>query len=351
MGQVVKYIVDHCSLTAGLILRPWAAWRAGFLRLRLAVMVAIPVAVFLTCSGADRQAPGAKESLTVRDIHIVQQPVVDSPPTTRAPAGRASPGSTQVNTPSYRPKPQPPVDHPGAPAAPTPGEPEMDASPPSADPGLQPPPGAGEQLQLKPLREVPGAGRRVALTFDDGPVPGWTELYLHALDTAGVSATFFMVGRQAEAHPALVKAVQAGGHQVASHSWRHADLSKAAQEEIEEDLQRAAVVLQNITGQPVKYFRPPYGAVGPNLIAAAANLELQMVTWNVDPRDWSRPPAEVIVQLVMSHVSDGSIILLHESLPGTLAALPVLIHKLRNQGYELVTISDLIASSLAAADR
>lgn len=351
MGQVVKYIVDHWSLTAGLMLRPWAAWRAGLLRLRLAMMVAVPLALLLLCSGADRQAAGAQGGPVGGNIHTIQQPPVDPAPATRPPAGGASPERGTDDHPSPPPTPRPPVDHHGSQTAPAPGEPERDVSPPGADAGVEPPPGRGGQFKGQPVREVPGAGRRVALTFDDGPVPGWTERYLRALKAAGTPATFFMVGRQAEANPALVKAVQAGGHQVASHSWRHADLSKAAQEEIEEDLLRTATVLQAITGQPVEYFRPPYGAVGPNLIAAAAKLELIMVTWNIDPRDWSRPAPEVITEHVMSRVGDGSIILLHESRPGTLAALPRLIERLRSQGYELVTVSDLIASSLAAAAR
>jgi len=331
------------------MLQPWAAWSAGLLRLRLAVVAALPLVLLFLCSGADRQAAGAQGGAVGGKIHTIHQPPVDPAPATPSPAGGASSGRGTGGHPSSPPTPRPPVEDHGAPAAPTPGEPERDVSPPGADAGVEPPPGIGGQFKGQPVREVPGAGRWVALTFDDGPVPGWTERYLRALEAAGAPATFFMVGRQAEAYPALVKAVQAGGHQVASHSWRHADLSKATREAIEEDLLRTATVLQAITGRPVEYFRPPYGAVGPNLMAVAAKLELKMVTWNIDPRDWSRPAPEVIIEHVMSRIGDGNIILLHESLSGTLAALPRLIERLRSQGYELVTVSDLMTCSSAAA--
>ncbi|PRR76178.1 polysaccharide deacetylase family protein [Neomoorella humiferrea] len=196
----------------------------------------------------------------------------------------------------------------------------------------------------RPLRQVPNAGRRVALTFDDGPFPRWTERYLAVLAATKTPATFFLVGRQAQAFPQLVQAVLTGGHEVASHSWRHANLSKVPFKEAQADLRQAAFVLEEISGGQIKYFRPPYGALSDDLLTAATELKLKTVTWNIDPRDWSNPGPDAIVKNVMNNVRDGSIILLHEGHPGTLAALPLLVKRLREKGYELVTVSELMAA-------
>jgi peptidoglycan/xylan/chitin deacetylase (PgdA/CDA1 family) len=208
---------------------------------------------------------------------------------------------------------------------------------------MTPPDGDQSGRNPRILRQVPAAGHRVALTFDDGPFPEWTPRYLTALAAIKTPATFFMVGRQAEAHPELVQAVLAGGHELGNHSWRHANLSKVTRQEALADLNRAAAVLEKISGRPVKYFRPPYGAISPDLLAAAATQGALTVTWNIDPRDWTNPGPPAIIKNVMANVQDGSIILLHERHPGTLAAVPLLVKELRAKGYELVTLSELLA--------
>ncbi|KYH32705.1 polysaccharide deacetylase family protein [Neomoorella mulderi] len=309
MSQAGKYVVGHWPWVARIGKHPRAAWPEALLRLGHLVTIAALMVVVTTIGGAGWQQAG------------VTGPALASPPVTgpyQLAGGKPGLSITPVKpvavAPITPPRPAPPV-------------PEPEPKP-----------------VLQPLRQVPGAGHRVALTFDDGPFPRWTERYLTVLAATRTPATFFMVGRQVEAHPELVRAALDGGHEVASHSWRHANLGKASQAEAEADLRQAAAVLEKISGRPVKYFRPPYGAMGPNLLVAAARLGTPIVTWSVDPKDWSNPGPRAIVLRVMANVRDGSIILLHEGHPGTLVALPLLIKELRGKGYELVTVSELIAS-------
>ncbi|WP_406677711.1 polysaccharide deacetylase family protein [Moorella sp. ACPs] len=320
MSQAGKFVVGHWPWVARIGRCPRAAWPVALLRLGYLVAIAALMVVVTTIGGAGWLQAGTAG------------PEISSPPS-------LEPYQMAGGNPGMSIAPVEPVAVPPPPPRPAPAAPE---------PGPKP--------FLQPLRQVPGAGHRVALTFDDGPFPQWTGRYLAVLAATRTPATFFMVGRQAEAYPELVRAALDGGHEIASHSWRHANLGKVTRAEAEADLRQAAAVLEKISGRPVKYFRPPYGAMGPNLLAAAAGLGTPIVTWSVDPRDWSNPGPGAIVRHVLANVRDGSIILLHEGRPGTLVALPLLIKGLRDKGYELVTISELIArgektgNSTAAAE-
>ncbi|MDN5346723.1 MAG: hypothetical protein PWP65_287 [Clostridia bacterium] len=199
--------------------------------------------------------------------------------------------------------------------------------------------------QSTPLRSGSRAGRMVALTFDDGPFPMWTEKYMQVLAREKVNATFFLVGSQVKEHPELASALVSAGHEVASHSWRHARLARMKKEdEVVSDLREANTALEKATGKPVKLFRPPYGDWNPALLQLANGLGLKVVTWNVDPRDWTNPERGKLVGHILEKTEPGSIIVLHEGRPNTLAALPEIIAGLRRKGLELVTISSLISS-------
>ncbi|WP_109207963.1 polysaccharide deacetylase family protein [Moorella sp. Hama-1] len=337
MSQVVKYVVECWAWGSRVIRQPWRPdWPALILRLEQLAALAGLIAVILTAGGdslarpaGNYHAPHGSYRLPGSYLATEASPsdtIASVAPVAIKPGAQAFPPST--------PNDQHPAEEPGGSA--TPG-----AAPPyQAQPATDPQP----QQNLQPLRQVAGAGHRVAITFDDGPFPAWTERYLKVLAAMGTRATFFMVGSQAAAHPDLVKAVLAGNNEVASHSWRHANLGKVSREAARDDLNQAATALAGITGQPVKYFRPPYGAMGPNLLAAAGDLHERTVTWSVDPRDWSNPGPSAVIKRVLANVHDGSIILLHEAHPGTLIALPELIKDLRERGYELVTVSELIAA-------
>jgi len=340
MGQVVKYVVGLCPWAGKIIKQPWPGWLEILLRVQQLGLVACLIILSLTFSGESWEAQdGATGNFGLMELSLQLLGGSHSPATPvgvqEEDAVFIEPAAGGQDLPSPEPELQPAV--PELPVEDNPGVSPHETAMPTNGPRLE----SGTPY----LRSVPGAGKRVAITFDDGPFPEWTERYLRVLEVTQTPATFFMVGKQAAGHPELVKVVLAGGHEVASHSWRHANLSKVSVADAEADLRRAATGLEQITGEPVKYFRPPYGALSPNLLDATKKTGAQTVNWSVDPHDWSNPGPQVIVQRVMASVHEGSIILLHEAHPGTLTALPILIKKLRYQGYELVTVSDLIASS------
>lgn len=142
----------------------------------------------------------------------------------------------------------------------------------------------------------------LALTFDDGPNPAWTPQLLDTLAAYNVKATFFMVGQFAEAQPELVRRVAAEGHLIGNHSWNHPNLAWTAKAEIETQLGRTCDTLAQITGQPVRFFRPPYGARRPHALKTARRLGMTPVTWNAMTDDWQEPSAEKIAASLMKKI-------------------------------------------------
>lgn len=198
-----------------------------------------------------------------------------------------------------------------------------------------------ESYSLDVLRGQSGSGKRIALTFDDGPDCDWTAKYLAILSEKNIPATFFFVGRLAAKNTDTVLAAVAAGHEIGVHSHTHRKLTGLGEAQIRQDLIDSATILNGITRQSVAYFRPPYGATNSRVTGVAHELGQTVVTWNVDPRDWETKDSREIVNRVLNQVRPGSIILLHEGKPQTLQALPTVIDRLHQEGYEFVTVSEL----------
>lgn len=143
----------------------------------------------------------------------------------------------------------------------------------------------------------------VALTFDDGPNPAWTPRLLEILARDGVCATFFLLGGHAQAEPALVRRIAAAGHLIGNHSWSHPNLAFSGRARIREELQQTRDILQQITGKPVRYFRPPFGARRPAALGVARELGMVPVLWNVMTSDWSDPSGERIGERLIARVT------------------------------------------------
>jgi len=141
---------------------------------------------------------------------------------------------------------------------------------------------------------APRSPGELALTFDDGPNPAWTPRLLDLLSQYGVKATFFLVGKFAEAEPRLVWRIVREGHLLGNHSWNHPNLALTPARKVKEELRRTNDTLEQLTGAPVKYFRPPFGARRPFVLEAARGLGLTPVTWNAMTNDWAEPSAEAI---------------------------------------------------------
>jgi peptidoglycan/xylan/chitin deacetylase (PgdA/CDA1 family) len=137
---------------------------------------------------------------------------------------------------------------------------------------------------------------QLALTFDDGPNPVWTPRLLEVLARHGVKATFFMVGQAAQQQPELVRQVAAAGHLIGIHSWTHPNLAVTAAAQVCEELVLSRQALEEMTGGPIRYFRPPFGARRPYVLRAAREMGLVPVLWNAMTTDWKEPSTEKIVE-------------------------------------------------------
>lgn len=197
--------------------------------------------------------------------------------------------------------------------------------------------------ELSVIRSNPKAGKRVALTFDDGPYDVWSQRYMDILESYGVKATFFLVGSRAEKFSDIVVDMAQRGFGIGGHSYAHSNIKNKSIDKIQEDFEMTLDVIESITGQDVRFFRPPYGAYNDKLLKTAYEFNQITVTWNVDPRDWAGGRAEEISRKVLDNVSDGSIVLLHEGKENTWGALPAIIEGLMERGYEIVSLSELLS--------
>jgi len=202
--------------------------------------------------------------------------------------------------------------------------------------------------------QVPDGKKLVALTFDDGPYPPYTQKLLAVLEEKQVKATFFMVGNNASQNPEVVTLVTSKGHEVALHAEGHKDFLKLNEQELAGNILRGKKFLEELTGKPVKYLRPPHGFRDWAVMEAASDAGLKVVNWNVIPRDWTNPGAQEIADRVCKNVTPGAIVLLHDgdapsqtaSREQTVEATALIIDELREQGYEFVTVSELLRSNL-----
>ncbi|WP_353353102.1 polysaccharide deacetylase family protein [Intrasporangium sp. DVR] len=193
-----------------------------------------------------------------------------------------------------------------------------------------------------------GTGRRVALTFDDGPDPDWTPRVLAALRRAAAPATFFCVGRKVRDH-GPIHADSLGVHELGNHTFEHPDLARFALERCQDEIGRTSDLMERTYGQRPTLFRPPYGHLGGAALLAAAEAELTMVFWSAQAReDMAVADPNGAVDDLARQVRPGSIILAHDTgSPArlrTIDHLDRLIDRLRADGYELVTVSQLLAA-------
>ena len=188
-----------------------------------------------------------------------------------------------------------------------------------------------------------GGANKVAITFDDGPNPHYTNRILAVLDAHDVPATFFMVGQHIKRFPDIAKAVQAAGHELANHSYHHLDYSKLSAEEILRDVYESQMMFYEVLGEFPLYFRPPYGRLRKDSLPYLGRYYDKVINWSVDTRDWSAKTSDSdIMQVVKSKLLSGSIILFHDNNPKTLRTLPKVIRYIKQNGYQIVPVSEVL---------
>lgn len=188
----------------------------------------------------------------------------------------------------------------------------------------------------------------IALTFDDGPNPVYTPQILDLLKAYDAKATFFVLGRRVQMYPALAIREVNEGHEIANHTFDHHYLKNVSSQKLMDEIRQTQEIIFEITEQIPHVFRPPGGYYNEALLNLAQEDKLTVVLWSwyQDTKDWKRPGVDKIVHTVLSNVHNGDIILFHD-LQGdcsqTVEALKRILPELKNQGYQFLTVTDLIA--------
>jgi peptidoglycan-N-acetylglucosamine deacetylase len=202
-----------------------------------------------------------------------------------------------------------------------------------------------EQGQENPVpqTEFDPSGKYIALTFDDGPHPNVTPKILQTLREHNVKGTFFMMGSQVEKYPDMAKQVADDGHEIGNHTYSHPNMRKRTTAEMIEEIRTTNEMIELATGIEPSLFRPPYGIYTSEVLEYAGANDYLTVLWSVDSLDWKSKNAGAIHNTVTQHVTNGSVVLMHDIHTATAEALPELIETLQTEGYQFVTVSELMA--------
>lgn len=182
--------------------------------------------------------------------------------------------------------------------------------------------------------------KQIAITFDDGPNPYYTETLLEGLKKRGVKATFFLLGAEVEQYPDIVEHIEEDGHLIGVHSYEHVNFGQIGDEAAMVQIETTREAIHAITGEYSGFIRPPYGCWKDSLNEQVPMIE---VLWDVDPLDWATTSSDAVAQRIFAAVEDGgTIILLHDASESSVQAAFTVIDTLKEQGYEFVTVEELI---------
>lgn len=182
----------------------------------------------------------------------------------------------------------------------------------------------------------------IAITFDDGPTE-FTPEFLDLLTKYDAKATFFCIGNQIEKYPEIINRIHTEGHQLGNHSFSHSNsFGFFSAEKVKEELQKTALLLQEITGEKNHYFRPPFGVTNPHISKAVKELGHQVIGWNIRSLDTVIEDENKILKRITNKLKPGSIILLHDTSDKTIRVLEQLLLTLQKENYQMVTINKLL---------
>jgi peptidoglycan-N-acetylglucosamine deacetylase len=210
------------------------------------------------------------------------------------------------------------------------------------------------QLLGRTLLRGPAASPRVALTFDDGPAPPFTDQILDILREQQVPATFFVCGKNVERHPETLQRIQAEKHCIGNHTYSHPFLYLKSRKQIAQEIDRTQTVIEKFIGCRPKVFRPPYGIRWFGLFPVLRERGMTGVQWSDTGFDWiEKNSSAEIARLTLSRLKAGAVVLLHDGgnvlAPAqfdrsrTVAALPAIIEGARKAGFTFVSVEDFIS--------
>ncbi|MBE6531660.1 MAG: chitooligosaccharide deacetylase [Ruminococcaceae bacterium] len=189
------------------------------------------------------------------------------------------------------------------------------------------------------------AGKKIALTFDDGPHPIYTGRILEVLEEYGVKATFFVIGCNVENYPDAFKELLDSGCEIGNHTYSHKDIGKMSEKDVLYQLEKTEEAVSKFTDQKLSLCRPPEGSCGKALEAVSIEKGYDIILWSIDTLDWAHTPSERIANKILDSTCGGDIVLMHDYVSGGCQApdaLRIIIPKLLDEGYEFVTVSELI---------
>ena len=201
--------------------------------------------------------------------------------------------------------------------------------------------GAGKAMQTNGSAEVFASAepKYIALTFDDGPRADTTSVLLEELQERGVKVTFFLIGEQIEGNEWLVRWMAENGHQIGNHTFSHLKLQGSNTDAVLQEINKTEVLLRNILGEGEYWLRPPYGLIDEK---QKKLVKTPMVYWSIDPEDWKTLHAEQVAEEICNTVKSGDIILLHDFYPTSVEAALLVIDQLQEEGFEFVTVQELM---------
>ena len=197
-------------------------------------------------------------------------------------------------------------------------------------------------IRRLPIYCVETNEKKISITFDAAWSAEDTDEIIEILDKYNAKATVFVLGTWVDANPDALKNFHEAGHEIANHSDTHKLFSKVSRDEVIKEIEECNKKIENVTGEKVKLVRAPSGDYDNKSIEIAENMNMKMIQWSVDSLDWKKLSADEMYARVTSKVENGSILLFHNGVENTPEALGKILEKLKNDGYEFVTVSELI---------
>lgn len=187
-------------------------------------------------------------------------------------------------------------------------------------------------------------GPYVALTFDDGPHATNTPRLLDILRARNVKATFYVIGKNVDLYPGIVRRTVAEGHEIGNHTYTHPKLSSLSMDRVMAEIRKTDEAVIRACGVKPRTLRPPYGALLQSQRQIIhSTLGYPTIMWSVDPLDWKRPGPSVVTSRIVSGTNNGAIILVHDLHGSSVDAMPATVDTLLRKGYRFVTVSQLLA--------
>jgi polysaccharide deacetylase family sporulation protein PdaB len=193
-----------------------------------------------------------------------------------------------------------------------------------------------------PIYGVDRDDKKVAISFDAAWGDEFTKEILDILDENNIKTTFFLVEFWVDKYPELVKEIDKRGHEIGNHSSSHPYMSELSEKQIVEELKKTEEKIHKLTGKTTVLFRPPYGDYNNRLIEVSNKNNYHVIQWSIDSLDWKEKGVQPVVDRVIKDINSGSIILFHNNAKYVTGYLPIILKELKEKGYEIVPISEVI---------